>query len=1247
MTTPSGEAFYFEEKSEIKTTASSMSMFGNSAGPADNLSSRIWLLTKIVTRNKEEIGFGYKRTAVYKSYPSFSDKMQKLKHEPGSSYSSGVDSKEKGFFGTILVNNEIHTSSSHSKESYAYLSWITFPDGRIDFNTTAREDMDGAEKLESMRVSSTRLVKSYTFNYGYFDATAIGGNGFGMTDANLTGKLGSLRLKLLSVQDNAGAVHTFTYNENPLPKKNSYAQDLWGYYNGQLTNTSLVPSPAKFKRPELGDNGNNKSAHPYYAKAGILEAIQYPTGGKVLFEYELNEFSNYFVPDFETNTNTVSKGHGLRIRSVSFIEGEYAKSKKVNYSYSGGKAILPLQLFKGYRINHLGWPSSSGVMAVNVYTVDEASCSGYFSSSLFGSINGVGYDKVIKEEVDLAGKAKGRIETTFYNTPDEVIHSAAAGSQVSTSLPAIKKPNVTDNGLVNTIKLYNDQNQPLKEVSHNYTNVASAIYYGARIFGYTAYSYSSCLMGSATCERISAAQNLIGYYPIYDFQSLLSTQVTQEYVNNNTLTTTKLYTYDAYNQVKLETTTTPSVKEEIAYTFPYDKNWVPVNSALTSSNRLTEVIFTEKSRRDDPLATTALTKVYEAVKDFKQVGNKIVESEVSITEQASAFRNPYVTVFDVHDEATGKVLQYTNKNLISSLIWDYKGQYIVAEIKNAPQASVAYTSFEADGKGNWTLGGLPAADVTAPTGNKVYSLAGGSITRSSLGTAATYKVTYWSKGGPQTVNSAPAVPGVTLNGWTYYEHQVASPTGGTITVSGSGTIDELRLYPEGAQMTTYTFTPLVGMSSQCDPANQITYYEYDEAARLILVRKQDRDIVKKICYNYNGQAANCAVFYNAAASQSFSRNNCPAGYASSSVTYQVPAGAYSASTQEQADLLAQSDLQANGQQYANARGTCTEIRYYSAAKSAYFTRNNCDLASGQIAGRVLYTVADRAYSSTESQADADAMAQADININGQGYANTNGLCVSKPSIISAGPSSPGSRSLSIVTSSLPNCSTRILRYVDKADNGITGSSTGGCTNPGGMTVPATGRTYLITATLYSDAYPNGITSDAKEVTVPNPVVWYYNVAKSAYFTRNNCDLVSGQIGGRVLYTVAANTYSSDISQADADAKAQAYLNANGQNYANANGSCVSKPTVVSAGPTTTGGRTLSVITSGLNNCTSRVLSYVAKTDNGINGSNGGGCGNPGTLTVPYNNRTYLVKVTLYSDAYPNGITSDAKEVFVP
>ncbi len=56
-----------------------------------------------------------------------------------------------------------------------------------------------------------------------------------------------------------------------------------------------------------------------------------------------------------------------------------------------------------------------------------------------------------------------------------------------------------------------------------------------------------------------------------------------------------------------------------------------------------------------------------------------------------------------------------------------------------------------------------------------------------------------------------------------------------------------------AMVTTYTYDPLIGVTSMTDPRGYTTYYEYDESNRLRRVRDADGNMLSENEYHYKGQ----------------------------------------------------------------------------------------------------------------------------------------------------------------------------------------------------------------------------------------------------------------------------------------------------------------------------------------------------------------------------------------------------------
>lgn len=83
-----------------------------------------------------------------------------------------------------------------------------------------------------------------------------------------------------------------------------------------------------------------------------------------------------------------------------------------------------------------------------------------------------------------------------------------------------------------------------------------------------------------------------------------------------------------------------------------------------------------------------------------------------------------------------------------------------------------------------------------------------------------------------------------------------------------------------------------------------------------------------------------------------------------------------------------------------------------------------------------------------------------------------------------------------------------------------------------------------------------ITANGQSYANENGLCYWWNAAASGTFYKNNCQYWEGLPNPHPhVYTVPAHTYSSLISQEDANAKAAADIAANGQAYANQQGFC--------------------------------------------------------------------------------------------
>ncbi|MEC3875818.1 DUF5977 domain-containing protein [Chryseobacterium salviniae] len=137
-------------------------------------------------------------------------------------------------------------------------------------------------------------------------------------------------------------------------------------------------------------------------------------------------------------------------------------------------------------------------------------------------------------------------------------------------------------------------------------------------------------------------------------------------------------------------------------------------------------------------------------------------------------------------------------------------------------------------------------------------------------------------------------------------------------------LNKIRIALPDALVTTYTYSPLVGVTSITPPSGVIEYYKYDFQNRLERIVDINGKILKEFKYAY--APVTSSTFYNSYQDKTFTRNNCGTSGIGNLYIYSVPAGTYSSDLSLlAANQKALDDINANGQNAANTNGTCTPI----------------------------------------------------------------------------------------------------------------------------------------------------------------------------------------------------------------------------------------------------------------------------------------------------------------------------------
>lgn len=283
-----------------------------------------YYLTKVILANKcDSVVFRYQEGCRYsiqsrQCVVDFGD-VAEYYYDERSGYDAGDGLK---IYRNVLTDK----SSVHTTEiPTTLLKSIEWNGNKVEFNYIAdrQESMpytnNKLDRLVSVSVTNNnaKVLKHITFDNSLYMRN---GNS-PYTNRML---LKSINIRGCDINEN-GEDYVFAYNDVSLP---SYCvlkgeggdiynyEDYWGYYNGKKSFGSIpkdfIPKNLYSKSSEDAD----RTPDERYMKAGILETIIFPTGGKTVFNFESNRLDDGTVwgglrikskTDYDRNGKIVSE----------------------------------------------------------------------------------------------------------------------------------------------------------------------------------------------------------------------------------------------------------------------------------------------------------------------------------------------------------------------------------------------------------------------------------------------------------------------------------------------------------------------------------------------------------------------------------------------------------------------------------------------------------------------------------------------------------------------------------------------------------------------------------------------------------------------------------------------------------------------------------------------------------------------------------------------------------------------------
>lgn len=749
-----------------------------------------WYLTRIIFPGLENdpVIFTYRRGELYSTHSSTQISCY-VNHVPTIGRSNSMGIKEND-----LYENLVFSAQNYDSPLIESISWR---DITVTFNYTSDRPDRMKERLTDMQVKQgNSLIRKVVFNNNSY---------FGTISKNKR-----LRLDSVSFVE-SGETYSFSYDNtknSSLPIRygeqgEAYcAEDYWGYWNGTASNWWFPSAVASFWNPSISPktiSSSNRTPSLSYTKACVLEEIVWPGKGKTRFEYEQNKAIGAYYSSGWSEDREIMGGLRLKRRINYSDAGAVIDVKEYEYQ---GRCLLPstfqYELYFSYStrfvdnyVYNIGYTPNSANVAYQI---------SYFVSNPLISVYGMGQNSVFYYEVkEYDGTSSNNNGWTIY----QYRQSHGETSDLDVDGPGIPRALIETSdydrgpvrGDLSTRSIYDANGLLVFRSANTYTRKSTRFHTGIRITpGFeTDGSWTQIVDYGYSIEN----NNLVGHQSAYN-----------EMMDN-------LYGYNTY---AFQDCTLPAEKTDIyykngqlsyqettAYIYDYDGNGYPVLLIPRSVSRTNSTGSTQTQTTVFPYHT-AYKNSYPY---FLMNSNHMLEYPVE------------EKIYMGNDTLTNVYTKY--RQLSGNLI---RPQKVSVGHRNGviPENRIIYENYNS-------------------RGNPVYMI------RDNM-EKVVYLWSYNYKYPIIQIRNATYAEVKAAMGYTdeHVESLAIQPFPSASSISQLAAIIKNSL--PTAQVTSYTYKPLVGIEIITAPNGTSTTYKYDNAGRLSGIEGPDGRINELYEYHY-------------------------------------------------------------------------------------------------------------------------------------------------------------------------------------------------------------------------------------------------------------------------------------------------------------------------------------------------------------------------------------------------------------